>query len=79
MPQSWSQEGSYEMSIGFGERRQLVAPRIPALREAVEQDHEGTLPSFRDVHMDTVGLYRSVADVRHPLTIGQAAGAALGA
>ena len=64
---------------GFGERRQLVAPGIPALREAVEQDDKGTLPRLHDVHVDTVGLDRSVADVRHPLTIGQAGEAALGA
>ncbi len=45
------------------ERRKLVAPGVPQLRKPMKQQHQRTVPGLRDVHVDAVGLYRSVSDV----------------
>src|SRR5439155_7689329 len=48
-----------------GEGRDLVAPRVPALREPVQEDHERTVAVDGTVDPDAVGLDEAVLD-RHP-------------
>ena len=49
---------------GRAERPELMAPRVPALGEAVAQHHGGAVdgPGFDDVHADAVGLDEAFAD-----------------
>src|SRR5204862_1676659 len=51
-----------------GQRFDLVAPRVPELREPVDQDDRLPLPRLRDVQLDAVRADLAVADasrVRH--------------
>ncbi len=42
---------------GGGERRQLVAPRVPRLREPVDEQHQRPLALLHDVQADAVGRH----------------------
>jgi hypothetical protein len=52
--------GCDSMKSRSGQRWQLVAPRVPTLREAMQQNDQRTLSGFHDVHADAVCLDRSV-------------------
>ena len=49
--------GGDDVIAGSRERRDLVTPGIPGLREAVDEDDERPLPHLRDAQLDPVGLY----------------------
>ena len=57
--------GGDRVVAGLGQRRELVAPRVPGLGEAVAEHDEGTLAGLGDVHLDAVGLDGAVLDVGH--------------
>ena len=49
----------------FGQRRQLVAPRIPGFGKAVAQQDQRTLALLGQVHADAVGLDGAVPQPGH--------------
>ena len=48
--------GRDRVIAGVGECGQLMAPGIPALREAVQQQYQRTLAGLGDVHAQAAGL-----------------------
>jgi hypothetical protein len=52
--------GRHGAEAGFSERGQLVAPRVPALGEAVEKQHERAFALFGDVEADAVRFEEGV-------------------
>ncbi len=54
---------------GCRQRRELVAPRIPALRKAVAQDHERPFPLLGKVEMDAVRLDNAMRDTAAALCV----------
>src|SRR5215831_14907965 len=53
------------MEAGPGQRRELVAPGIPALREAVTEDDERTHTLLSDVHAHTIRLDNAMLYLAH--------------
>ena len=49
----------------IGQRRQLVAPRIPALWEAVAEDHERTRPLLGDAQVNAIRLDHPMLNLPH--------------
>jgi hypothetical protein len=60
-----------DVEAGIGECDELVAPRIPTFREAMEQDHERTLSGLGNVHLDAVGFDLAVRDFSHLCKVNQ--------
>jgi 1,6-anhydro-N-acetylmuramate kinase len=56
-----------DVVAGGREHRQLVAPRVPALREAVAEQHQrrARVARLDVVHLDAVGGQGAVAQVGH--------------
>lgn len=48
-----------------GEELHLVAPGVPQLREAVQEEDHGALPFLRHVHVDPVNVHGFVLDAFH--------------
>src|SRR4029434_9089738 len=57
--------GSHRPVARGGERRQLMAPRIPGFGETVTEEDERTRPLLGDVHADAVGLDGPVQAIGH--------------
>jgi hypothetical protein len=54
--------GSDGVESGRGQRRELVAPRIPAVRKAVAQDDQRPFPLLSNVEVDAVRLDHAMRD-----------------
>ncbi len=59
----------YSVVPGFRKRRKLVAPGVPQLGEAVQEEDKGTLARLGDVHLDAVGVDGPMTDVRYGLLL----------
>ena len=57
--------GRHGVEPSFGQRHELMPPRIPKLRKAVAQQDERTLALLGQVHADAVGLDRAVPQPGH--------------
>jgi hypothetical protein len=57
--------GRHHVVAGVGEGGDLVAPGVPRLRPAVQQQHERSFAAFGNVHPDAVGLDEPVRYVDH--------------
>ena len=64
------------VKAGLGERRQLMAPRIPGLGKAMAQQHQRPAALFGDVQVDAVGRDIAVSQFAHVRSRGQAAASA---
>ena len=53
------------VEAGSGERCNLMAPRIPGLREPVAKKYERAGPSLGEVDSYTVGFDQAVGDLGH--------------
>ena len=53
------------MEAGLGQRRELMAPGIPALRKAVTEDDERTHALLSDVHANTIRLDNAMLHLAH--------------
>src|SRR5271165_4756107 len=56
---------SDRVEAGFGQGAELMAPRIPGLREAVAQHDQRALALLRNMHGNPVALDRAVRDLAH--------------
>src|SRR5258707_10629167 len=61
--------GSDGVESGCRQRRELVAPRIPALRKAVAQDDERPFPLLSKVEVDAVRLDNAMRDTAAALCV----------
>src|ERR1700694_3773562 len=50
---------------GGGERRQLIAPGVPPLRETVAQQNKGSRPLLGEVNVDAIGPYIALLKIFH--------------
>ncbi len=64
--------GRNDVVARVGQRADLVAPRVPALRKAVAQHDERPVcrTGFGDVHVDPVGVDETVRDLGHRAIVG---------
>jgi hypothetical protein len=53
------------MKAGLGQCWELVAPGIPALREAVTENDKRTHPLLSDVHANTIRLDHAMLHLAH--------------
>ena len=60
----------YRVVASGGEGGQLVTPRVPALRESVQQEHERAVAGLGDVHGQSAGLQLPVRDRGNALRHG---------
>ena len=56
---------SHRVIASGGERGELMPPGVPALREAVQQQDERTLPRLGDVHVQAAGLHVTMGNLGH--------------
>jgi hypothetical protein len=55
----------YRALARLGQRRQLVAPRVPRLWKAVAENDQRPGPLLGDIHLDAVGFDGLVLHTRH--------------
>jgi hypothetical protein len=58
------------VEAGLGDGRQLVAPRIPALGEAVHEEHERARALLRDVDATGADVEQAMSDRAHDRSTG---------